>query len=232
MTTRIVLERLENDAAAGTFEWHDHHVLVDRMGQSPQVAAGAQVAPTATVVGNVVIGERCVIDHGVVITSSGPPVRLGSGVVVMPHAIIRSVGGAHRPAFPVTIGADSLVGPAAVLAGCLIGPAVYVATGVMVFHGARVGEAARLGAGSIVHTGAVVPSRTRVGMREFAVSARGGGDAVITGDLDTARAHLAHADFFGGAFGLASEDLGALHRRAVEQLRLEAADWDDLATEP
>jgi carbonic anhydrase/acetyltransferase-like protein (isoleucine patch superfamily) len=108
------------------------------------VAAGAWVAPTAQVVGNVIVGEGSVVDYGAVIVSSGSPVRLDEGVVVMPGAVIRSVGGAHRPGFPVHVGAESLVGPLAALAGCSLGAACYVATGVMVFQGA-VGEGSRLG---------------------------------------------------------------------------------------
>jgi carbonic anhydrase/acetyltransferase-like protein (isoleucine patch superfamily) len=149
----------------------------------------------------------------------------------MAHAVIRSVGGAHRPAFPVTIGADCLVGPAAALAGCTLEEAVYVATQVMVFHGARVRRGARLGAGCIVHTGAVVPERGRVGMRQFAVPAEHG-DTVITADLAVARAHLAHADFFDRAFDRADDDQEELHRLSVDQLRREAADWDDLQPGP
>ena len=63
------------------------------------------------------------IDYSAVIASSGPPVVLGQGVVVMANAVLRSVGGEHRPAFPVEIGADSLIGPLAALTGCTIGDA-------------------------------------------------------------------------------------------------------------
>jgi carbonic anhydrase/acetyltransferase-like protein (isoleucine patch superfamily) len=44
-----------------------------------------------------------------------------------------------------------------------MGAAVYVATQVMVLHGAIVGDGCRLGVGSIVHTGTLLPDRTRVG---------------------------------------------------------------------
>jgi tetrahydrodipicolinate N-succinyltransferase len=79
-----------------------------------------------------------VIDHGALIVATGTPVELGSRVVVMPGAVIRSTGGGDRPPHPVTIGDDCLIGPQAALAGCALGAAVYVATQVMVFHGAVV----------------------------------------------------------------------------------------------
>jgi len=201
-------------------------MLVDRSGRFPFVPLSARIAPSAQLVGDVRVGERCVIDHGAVLVSSGPPVVLGAGSVVMPNAVIRSAGGAHRPAFETTIGEDVLVGPLASLVGCTVEDAVYIATGVMVFQGVVVGRGSRLGAGSIAHVGAHIAPRSRLGMRQYAV-ARGDG-AVITGDLEHARELLAEADFFGRAFAAAEPDQESLHRESVAALRAEAADWSDM----
>jgi carbonic anhydrase/acetyltransferase-like protein (isoleucine patch superfamily) len=184
-------------------------------GEGPVVAADAFVAGSAVLAGDVRIGAGCVIDHGALIVSTGAPVELGARVAVMPGAVIRSTGGDERPPHPVTVGDDCLIGPQAALAGCSLGAAVYVATQVMVFHGAVVGDGCRLGAGSIVHTGARLPDRTRVGMRQFAVPGPDGGNAVITGDLDKARELLARADFFGKVFAAEPADLIELHRRSA-----------------
>jgi carbonic anhydrase/acetyltransferase-like protein (isoleucine patch superfamily) len=192
----------------------------------PAVAASAWVAPTAQLVGNVIVGERCVLDYGAVVVSSGPAVRLDEGVVVMAGAVIRSVGGAHRPAFPVHVGADSLVGPLASLAGCRSGrPATWPPVS-WCSRASRWGGS-RLGAGSIVHVDAALPPQSRVGMRHYAVA---GDDsrAVVTSDLDEARRLLARADFFGHVFDDDDQaDLASLHRRATATLRSEVADWSD-----
>jgi carbonic anhydrase/acetyltransferase-like protein (isoleucine patch superfamily) len=203
-------------------------MLVDRSGRFPSVATNARIAPSAQLVGDVRVGEGCVIDHGAVLLSSGPPVVLGNGSVVMANAVIRSTGGAHRPAFPATIGDDVLVGPLASLVGCMVEDAVYIATGVVVFQGVVIGRGSRLGAGSIAHVGAHLPPLSRVGMRQYAVADDGG--AVITGDLDQARALVAQADFFGRAFGDDERELEALHRASVATLRAEAADWSDMTS--
>ncbi len=134
-------------------------MLVERNDIAPIVARDARVAESAQVIGNVLIGEGCVIGHGAVIESSGPEVHLAAGVVVMSGAVIRSVGGVHRPAFPVRVGPESLVGPLAALAGCVLEEACYVATGAMVFQGVVVGAGTRLSAGSIVHVGTRLPRR-------------------------------------------------------------------------
>jgi carbonic anhydrase/acetyltransferase-like protein (isoleucine patch superfamily) len=117
----------------------------------------------------------------------------------------------------------------AALAGCTIGDACYVATGVMVFHGASVGAGSRLGAGSIVHTAAQLPPASRVGMRQYAVAGPGG-TALVTGELAEARELLARADFFGRAFATDERDVGRLHRQSTAILRAEAAGWSDLPT--
>jgi carbonic anhydrase/acetyltransferase-like protein (isoleucine patch superfamily) len=202
-------------------------VLVQRNDVSPIVARDARISESAQIVGNVLIGEGCVVGHGAVIESSGPEVRLDAGVVVLPGAVVRSVGGVHRAAFPVRIGAESLIGPLTALAGCLIEDACYVATGAMVFQGAVVGEGTRLGAGSIVHVGTRLPPGSRVGMRHYAVPGDDG-QALITADVDEARRHLADADFFGQVFDDDGHaDLAALHRRATAIIRAEASGWTD-----
>ena len=205
----------------------DDRVLFDRSGLGPSLAATARVAPSAQLAGDVRVGELCVIDHGAVLLSSGPPVVIGAGSVVMANAVIRSAGGTHRPAFPTNIGEDVLVGPLAALVGCTIEDAVYIATGVMVFQDVVVGRGSRLGAGSIAHVGARLPPRSRLGMRQYAVADED--EAVITGELEHARALLARADFFGRVFADEESDLESLHRSTVAKLRAEAADWSDIA---
>jgi carbonic anhydrase/acetyltransferase-like protein (isoleucine patch superfamily) len=201
----------------------DIEVLLDRNGVRPRLAEDAWVASTAQLVGDVTVGSGCVVDHGALIVSGGPPIRLGTGVAVMPGAVIRSTGGHDRPSFPVDIGDDCLIGPQASLAGCALGQAVYVATQVMVFHGATVGDGCRLGAGSIVHTGADLPAGSRVGMRQFAI-AQPDQVALVTGDVDTAREALARADFFSAVFDIGpteQHDLVELHRRTTRALTSE-----------
>jgi carbonic anhydrase/acetyltransferase-like protein (isoleucine patch superfamily) len=203
-------------------------VLFSRNGLKPAVDATATVAPSASVVGNVTVGAGCYIGHGAVVESSGPPVELGSGVLLMANTVIRSTGGRHRPAFPVTVGANSLVGPQSALIGCRIGADCYVATAVIVFQGAEVGDGTRVGAGSIVHAGAQLPPASRVGFRQ--VAAPDGTGVRVTSDLDEARRLVGQADFFGTVFDAREDDTVTLHRQAIEALQREVSEWRDEPT--
>jgi hypothetical protein len=85
--------------------------------------------------------------------------------------------------------------------------------------------------GSVVHAGTVLAPGTRVGIHCFAVPDPENG-ALITADVETARAAIAQADFFGRSFGLEQLDQEQLHREAAARLRAEAAAWIDTPHPP
>jgi carbonic anhydrase/acetyltransferase-like protein (isoleucine patch superfamily) len=200
-------------------------VLIERNGEAPRVHASARIAPSATIVGNVLLGARAYVDHGAVIASGGPPVEIAGEVIVFPGAIIRSVGGTSRPAFGVRIGERTLVSTMCVLTGCEIGKNCYVATGAIVLQGATVGDHARIGAGAIVHATTVLPERARVGMRHLAVPTADG--FLSTGDVEQAREIVAGMDFFETAFGAGGDDQADLHEQVMSTLLDEVHDWQD-----
>jgi carbonic anhydrase/acetyltransferase-like protein (isoleucine patch superfamily) len=160
-------------------------VLIERNGAAPRVHASARIAASASIVGSVRISARTYVDHGVVSESSGPPVEIADEVVVFAGALVRSVGGKSRPAFPVRVGARTLVSPACVLTGCEVGGNCYLATGAILLQDATVGDHVRVGAGAIVHAGTVLPERARVGMRHVAVPTLDG--FLSTADVEQAR---------------------------------------------
>lgn len=149
-------------------------MLITRNGDSPQVHATARIAASASIIGDVMIGARAYVDHGVVIESGGPPVEIADEAIVFAGSVIRSVGGRGRPACPVRIGARTLVSPLCALTGCQVGRNCYVATGAIVLQGAVIGDRGRIGAGAIVHAGTVLPEETRIGMRHIAAATADG----------------------------------------------------------
>jgi carbonic anhydrase/acetyltransferase-like protein (isoleucine patch superfamily) len=200
-------------------------VLIERNGEAPRVHSSAQIAPSATIVGNVLIGARAYVDHAAVIASGGPPVEIAAEVIVFPGAIIRSVGGTDRPAFGVRIGERTLVSRLCVLTGCTVGGNCYLATAAILFQGATLGDHVRVGAGAIVHATTVVPERARVGMRHVAVPTAEG--FLSTPDVERAREALTAIDFFETAFGADADDQADLHAQVMAALLDEVHAWQD-----
>jgi carbonic anhydrase/acetyltransferase-like protein (isoleucine patch superfamily) len=205
-------------------------MLTARNGQSPQIAPDALIAASAQIIGSVRIGAGAYVDHGVVIESSGPPIEIGDEAVLFAGAVIRSVGGRSRPAFPVRVGERTLVSPSCVLTGCQVGRNCYIATGAIVLQGARIGDHVRVGAGAIVHATTAVADHARVGMRHVAVPTADG--YLSTADIEAARRIVAELDFFQTAFGTSEADQVDLHEQVMTALLDEVRDWHDEPSSP
>jgi carbonic anhydrase/acetyltransferase-like protein (isoleucine patch superfamily) len=200
-------------------------MLVARNGKQPHIHRDAKIASSAQIIGDVTIGSRCYVDHNVTIESSGPSIEIGDEVIVFAGSVIRSVGGASRPAFPVAIGSGTLVAPLCALTGCRVGINCYLATNVVVLQGALIGDHTRVGVGAIVHAKTALPARSRIGLRHIAAPTKDG--FVSTPDLNAARDAVAAMGFFEAAFGAHEGDQARLHDRVIAQLLEEVHGWDD-----
>lgn len=118
----------------------------------------AWVAPSATVSGEVTVGQGSRILHGAVLNGDLGPIVIGSDVLVMENAVLRG-----RENTPLTIGDAVLVGPHTHLNGATVEDEVFIATGASVFAGACVGTGSELRINSVLHInsalepGAVLP---------------------------------------------------------------------------
>ncbi|WP_433544312.1 gamma carbonic anhydrase family protein (plasmid) [Streptomyces sp. CA-294286] len=131
---------------------HVQGIRIRHRGHAPQVHPTAYVAPTATLVGEVLVGPRARVMYGAVLDAEGSRIEVGEATVICENAVLR--GSAAVGDQPVLVGDHVFVGPHATLLGCTVERCVYVATGATVL------QRARLGAGSVVAVGALVHART------------------------------------------------------------------------
>src|SRR5205809_2289393 len=111
-------------------------MIIEHGGRRPTVDPTAWIAPNAVVSGAVTIGAGTRVLYGAVLTAeSGAEIDLGDRCVIMEQAVLRASG-----RFPLRIGTGVLVGPHAYVTGAQIGAHSFIATGAMVFNGARLGE--------------------------------------------------------------------------------------------
>jgi len=120
-------------------------------GLSPQVHEGAFIAPTATLVGDVIVEEGASVWYGAVIRADYAPVIIRVRANVQDNAVIH--GG---PGLTTDIGAGATVGHNCVIHGATLEAGCLVANGSVVLDGATIGENALVAAGSVVAAGTVV----------------------------------------------------------------------------
>ncbi len=124
-------------------------------GKTPRIAASAFVAPTATVIGDVTVGEDASIWFGAVLRGDFGRIEVGARANVQDNAVLHSTD--H---LPTVVGDGATVGHGAVLEGCRIERGALVGMNAVVLHGAVVGEEALVAAGSVVTDEARIPPRT------------------------------------------------------------------------
>ncbi len=118
----------------------------------PRVHESVYIAPTATICGDVNIGEHSRVLFGAVVVAEGGPVEIGAHCIIMENAIIRGTS-RHR----TYLGNHVLVGPSAYLTGCTVEDNVFLATGVTIFNGARIGTRAEVQINGVVHLKTTLP---------------------------------------------------------------------------
>jgi carbonic anhydrase/acetyltransferase-like protein (isoleucine patch superfamily) len=110
------------------------------------------IAPNATVLGDVTLGQEVSIWYGAVIRADKDRIVLGDRSNIQDNAVLHTSSG-----HPVLIGTDVSVGHGAILHGCRIADRVLVGMGAIVLNGAEIGEDSLLGAGTVVTEGTKIP---------------------------------------------------------------------------
>ena len=115
---------------------------------APTLAAGAWVAPSADLIGDVRLGPGASIWFGAVIRADNTPILIGEESNVQDGAV-----GHSDPGAPLVIGARVTVGHQAILHGCTIGDQALIGMGARVLNGAVIGANSLVGAGALVTEG-------------------------------------------------------------------------------
>lgn len=126
-------------------------------GKSPVVAPDAWVAPTASVVGDVVIESGASVWFNATVRGDTSYVRIGAGTSVQDNCVIHTDHGV-----PTVIGPGCTLGHNAVVHSSEVGDHVLIGTASVLTGRNRVGREAIIGAGAVLPEGMEVPERTVV----------------------------------------------------------------------
>jgi carbonic anhydrase/acetyltransferase-like protein (isoleucine patch superfamily) len=125
-------------------------------GISPRIHPTAWIAQTATIIGNVTIGEHASIWYGAVLRGDDPAreITIGARTSIQDNCVVHvSAEG------PTTVGEEVTVGHGAVLESCTIGKRALIGMNAVVLQRATIGEEALIAAGAVVGAGAAIPAR-------------------------------------------------------------------------
>jgi len=128
-------------------------------GVSPTVPVSGQywVAPNASVIGKVTLGEDVSIWFGAVLRGDNEPITLGDRTNIQEHVMIHT-----DPKYPCAVGPDCTVGHRVILHGCTLGSGTLVGMGAIVLNGAKIGNNCLIGAGALVSEGKEIPDNSLV----------------------------------------------------------------------
>jgi len=126
-------------------------------GLSPELAQRCWVAPNASLIGQVRLGEEASVWFGAVLRGDDEPIIVGARSNIQDLAIIHT-----DPGFPVTIGAGCTIGHRAILHGCTIGENSLVGMGATILNGATIGRNCMIGAGALIGEGKTIADNSLV----------------------------------------------------------------------
>lgn len=99
------------------------------------------IAPNATVIGDVRLGNDVGIWYGAIIRGDSNPITIGDGSNIQDNAILHEL---------TVVGKNCTVGHAAIVHGCTVGDNCTIGMGAIILNGAVIGNNCIVGAGSVV----------------------------------------------------------------------------------
>ncbi len=121
-------------------------------GVAPKLGRATFVAPNASVIGDVVLGDEASIWFGTVLRGDVFPIRVGARTNIQDNAVVHVTGGQAA----TSIGDDVTIGHMALIHGCTVGNRCLIGMGSALLDGAIIEDDCLVAAGSLV------PPRMRI----------------------------------------------------------------------
>lgn len=130
------------------------HTLGERR---PVFGCNAWIAPNATLIGDVRLGDESSIWWNAVLRADNDTIAIGAGSNIQDGSVLHADDGV-----PLTVGANVTVGHMVMLHGCTIGEQSLVGIKSVILNRAVIGRHCIIGANSLIPEGKVIPERSLV----------------------------------------------------------------------
>ncbi len=125
--------------------------------QIPKIDKDAYVAPSADVIGSVILEAEASVWFGAVLRGDNDVITVGARSNVQDNSVIHVDKGA-----PVSVGSDVSIGHSVVIHGCSIGDRSLIGNGAVILDFAEIKEDCLVGAGALVTPGKTFPARSLI----------------------------------------------------------------------
>jgi carbonic anhydrase/acetyltransferase-like protein (isoleucine patch superfamily) len=120
-------------------------MIIAYAGKTPQIGRNVFIAPNATLIGDVTIGDNASVWYGTVLRGDMEPITIGENTNIQDNCTVHTDYGC-----PAAIGANVSIGHNAVVHGCTIEENCLVAINAVVLSGAYMETGSILAAGSVL----------------------------------------------------------------------------------
>ncbi len=131
--------------------------LAKHLGCTPDISAANWVAPTATVVGDVVLGPKSSVFYGAVLRGDIARIRVGEGTNIQDNCVVHLADD-----LDAIIGNWVTVGHAAIVHACTIEDECLIGMNATILDGAVIGARSLIAAGALVTPRTVIPPGSMV----------------------------------------------------------------------
>jgi carbonic anhydrase/acetyltransferase-like protein (isoleucine patch superfamily) len=129
-------------------------LIKEVLGHTPQIGNDTYLAETATIIGDVIMGEQCSIWFNAVIRGDVNTIRMGNKVNVQDNVMLHCT----YEKFPLNIGNNVSIGHNAIVHGCTVKDNVLIGMGSIVMDDCLIEENSIVGSGSVVTQGTHIKS--------------------------------------------------------------------------
>jgi carbonic anhydrase/acetyltransferase-like protein (isoleucine patch superfamily) len=126
-------------------------------GERPDFQGRYWVADSASVIGRVRLKLDASVWFGSVLRGDNEWIELGERSQIQDNATLHT-----DPGFPITIGADCVIGHNVILHGCSVGDNSLIGMGAILLNGAKIGKHSLVGAGALVTEGKTFPDHSLI----------------------------------------------------------------------
>ena len=128
-------------------------------GQAPELPADGKywIAETAVLIGRVRLKSQTSVWFGAVLRGDHEWIELGERSQIQDNATLHT-----DPGFPMTIGANCVIGHNVMLHGCVIGDNSLVGMSAIMLNGSKIGNNCLVGAGALITEGKSFPDNSLI----------------------------------------------------------------------